>query len=330
MSVLTSEVKWMRAQSANDGASNGGRMSDNVIASAVKNAIFPNVTQQQRTDGVTQYRKVFIKNMNSDGDAMTEVKVFVEHHTAGQDSVVFFPGTQTNVQSAVPGSERNYGCGQLNSDTGSEALVIEVLTEDDALDYFQVGDLIRISDKDDINDSGNEEYVRIYGEPTYVGNVATIELETPLQNTYAAANTRVASVYEAEDIVATVDDPILTSDAGEFNGSDQITPDNRGTIEQNWTLTFTSTSAFSVSGDSVGTVGTGSTAADFEPTNTGANAPYFHLESTAWGGTFAPGDTLTWSTHPAALPLWYQRTVPAGAAQQANDSVIVGIDYESA
>lgn len=331
MPVLTTEIKWMRSAASNDTTSNGGRMSNSEISDDVRNNIFPNVTQAERTAGLTRYRKVFIKNENGSLLPAESPKIFVENYTAGQDRVTIFPGTQTEVQSALTGSERQYGCGQLDQDTSTSAVTIDVEVENAADDIFLDGDLIRISDKDDIDGVGNEEYVRLYGDASYVGNVATLNLQTALVNTYDAVNTRVASVYEAADIVASVDAAVVTSAAGTFNdGSFPITGDNEGTIEQNWTLTFTGAAAFGVSGDTVGSVGTGGTGANFAPNNPNTGTPYFTIDYLAFGGTFVNGDTITFSTSPAAQPIWYKQVVPAGAASQANDRVIVSMDYESA
>lgn len=331
MPVLTSEIKWMRSATFNNTSGNGGRMSDTEIVSDVRNNIFPNVTQAERTAGLTRYRKAFIKNVNADDLPAESPKIFVENYAAGEDRVTIFPGTQTDVQSGITGSERQYGCGQLDQDTGTSAMQIDVEVEDADDDIFQDGDLIRISDKDEIGGSGNEEYVRLYGAAIYTGNIATLTLDTPLVNEYAAVNTRVASVYEPADIETAVDTPVVTSSGGTFaDGSHPITAGNRGAIEQDWTLTFSSSSAFTVSGDTVGSVGSGNTGENFEPVNPGTGQPYFSIDYLAFGGSFVNGDTITFSTSPAALPIWYKQTVPAGAASEPNESVVVGIDYESA
>ncbi len=54
-----------------------------------------------------------------------------------------------------------------------------------------------------------------------------------------------------------------------------------------WTITFTGTTAFSVSGTVSGSQGTGSTSSDFTATNS-----YIVLPAANWSGTFASGDTI--------------------------------------
>jgi hypothetical protein len=296
----------------------------------VRNNILPNVTQAQRAAGLTRYRKVFIKNTNASLLEAELAKIFVENFAPGDDRVLLFPATQTDIQSDIAGSEQLYGCGQLDQDTGTDALSIDVLVEDAADDIFVDGMMIRISDKDEIDGTGNEEYVTLYGDAVYAGNVATLTLDTPLANEYDAINTRVASVIEAGDIIAAVDPAVVTSTGGTFDdGSNPILPDNVGTIEQDWTLTFTGPANYGVTGNTVGSVGTGTTGANFEPLNPNGE-PYFTLDYLAFGGVFQNGDTITFSTSPAAFPVWYKHVVPVGAATQANDRVKVGVDYESA
>lgn len=330
------EVKWMRAANMSDTpASNGGRMSNSVIAGDVKQNIFPHASQAQRIAGATQLRKVFVKNANVADGSMFSVKAYVYEFTGGADAVVIHEGSQTDIQSGLTGSERVYGCGQLNLDTGSDAMSIEVVTEGASLDYFNAGDLLIIFSVDTGDEITQFEFVRIpdITDPvvTYVGAVATITLETPLQQAYDNANTRVASVIEADDIVATLTVPVVTSAGGTFNsGTNPMLAHNVGGIEQNWTLSFSNATNFTVSGDAVGSVGSGTVGSDFAPNNPVTGTPYLTIDHLAFSGTFAAGNTITWTTHPAALPLWYHRIIPAGAAQFTNDAVEVAVDFESA
>ena len=81
-------------------------------------------------------------------------------------------------------------------------------------------------------------------------------------------------------------------------------------------------SDFAVAGDTLGSVGSGNIASNFAPTNPDFGAPYFTLPSAIWGGAWASGETFTFQTHPAALPLWLKRVVPAGAASILKSSSV--------
>jgi hypothetical protein len=332
MSILASEIKFYRSVAVNDTTSNGGRMSSNEIVDNVKNNLFPDVPQAERTAGSTKYRKAFIKFANDDDLEAIDPKVFVETFTPAQDKITIFPGTFIDTQNDITGSERQYGCGQLNANVSAAATEIQVLTEGAALNCFQDGDTIRISDKPNVSSpTGNEEYAVISGAPSYVGDVATITLAAGLVNGYSASNTRVASCIEADDTAGSYTDPVVGSSAGTFD--DETYPsviDSVGGVTQNWTITFTSATAFNLVGDILGSMGGGTISSDFAPNNSTFSKPYFTLNHLAWGGTWANGDTLTFTTHPAAIPIWYKRTVPASCPSLSGNKVIVGVDCESA
>ncbi len=180
--------------------------------------------------------------------------------------------------------------------------------------------------------AGNEEFATIAtGGVSYTGSVATLTLTAGLTNAYAAASTRVASVLQPGNIIGSVSNWVETSAAGTY---DEVTypllVDSIGGISQLWTLTFSSATAFSVSGDTVGSVGSGDTATDFQPSNPDFTKPYFNLRAAGWGGTWANGDTITFRTDPAATPLWLKQVVPAGAAAMSGDQVILAAIGDSA
>jgi len=330
MSIIASELVWRQSSVVSDAAGNGGRITATAIVSAVKNNIFPDVPQAERTAGSTKYRKVFIHVANDADLALVAPKVFVETRTPGDDNVTFFPATQRDTQSGIAGSEQKYGAGVLNAGVSGGATSIAVLTEGAALDCFVSGMKIRISDKASIDGAGNEEYVTINSVPSYVGAVATFDITPALANAYLVTVTKVASVYEPGDIAATISNWV-ESGTGTYNEATYpVLPDHISTIEQTWTLTFTSATAFGVVGDTVGSVGTGNTSGDFAPANASFSKPYFTLRAIGWGGTWTNANTIVFQTHPAAIPLWYRRQVPAGAASLSGNSVIVAVDGESA
>lgn len=332
MSIQKSEIIWRHPQERSDSASNGGRMTSTAIPSGVKNSIWPDVPESERTSGSTKYRKVFIHIANDADLTLVSPRIFVETYTPGDDSITIFEGTQTDTQSSITGSEQQYGCGQLDADVSAGATSITVATEGAALDYFKDGMLIRISDKATVDSAGNEEYVRINGAPSYTGDVATITLLTALDNDYVASNTRVASVIEASDIEASYSGFTVTT-AGDGDYDDTTNPvvlDHIATVRETWTLTFTDSTTFDIVGDTLGNIGSGNVSGTTSPTNPDYSKPYWTLEPAGFSGTWAAGDTIVFTTDPAAVPIWYKRIIPAGAASLTGDKVIVGIDGESA
>lgn len=331
MSITASELVWRRPANSSDAGSNGGRMTHSVIPHNVKNNVWPDVNQSEREAGSTKYRKVFIHVANDDDLALIQARTFVETNTPGDDAVFIFPGTFTDTQSSITGSERLYGCAKLNANVLAGASSISVMTEGAAFNYLRDGDKVRISDKASVDAAtGNEVIATISGAPSYVGNVATVTLAEPLPFGFSAANTRVSSIYYAGDVRGEVASFVRTSAGGTYDTTNYpVAVDSIGGIEQNWTVTFTSATAFSCVGDTVGAVGTGNVASTFQPTNPNFAKPYFVMPAAAFGGTYAIGDTITFTTHPAAIPLWYKRVIPAGANSLTGNRFVVGVDGES-
>lgn len=329
MSILAAELVWRLPAEVSDAGTNGGRMTGTGITSGVKNNIFPDVPQAERTAGSTKYRKVFIHVANDADLTLVAPKVFVETRTPGDDNVTFIAGGQRDTQSSITGSEVRYGSGVLNANVSAAAGSITVLVEDAGNNIFPTSCTIRISDKADINASGNEEYHTVTN-CSYVGNVATLTLTGTLANGYSASTTKVASVYLPADCATAIANWVKTSAGTYDNATYPPLGDSISTVEQDWTITFTSATAFNISGDVLGAVGTGNTSSDAAPINSTFSKPYFTLRSVGFGGTWSPGDTITFKTSPAAIPIWYRRVVPAGANSLSGNSVIVAVDGESA
>lgn len=330
MSIIAAELVWRLPVEVSDAGTNGGRMTAGSIATAVKNNVFPDVPQAERTAGSTKYRKVFVHVANDADLTLVAPKLFVETRTPGDDNVTFIAATQRNTQSAITGSEVKYGAGVLNANATAGAGTIAVLVEDSANNIFPNGCSIRVSDKADINASGNEEY-KVVSNCSYTGNVATLTLSTNLANGYSSTVTKVASVYSPGDVLTAIANFAKSSSAGTYNNA-TYPPlgDSISTVEQDWTLTFTSATAFNIVGDVLGSVGTGNTSSDAAPINGSYSKPYFTLRSVGFGGTWVAGDTITFKTSPASIPIWYRRVVPAGANSLSGNSVIVAVDGESA
>ncbi len=336
MSIVGSELVWRTSAEMSDAGTNGGKMTATAIADAVKNNVWPDVPQAERTAGSLKYRKVHIHIANDEDLTLVQSRVFVETSTPGDDSVVFFAGTFTDLQSGITGSERKFGGGALNSDVSAGGSIIEVAVDTasdesaTSLAMFQDGDLIRISNKVDVDSAGDEEYHTISGAPVYAADVATITLVGTLGASYTAANTRVSSVYEAGDVAASYVSFSVTSASGSYDDSTYpLVIDHIGGVEANWSLTFTSATDFDIFRDG-SNIGSGNITSNVQPTNTNFSKPYFVMDWNGFGGTFQSGDTVTFTTHPAAIPLWYRRKVPAGAASLSGNKIIIGIDGQSA
>lgn len=331
MTAITSpELKAFRAANQSDLTTNGGRMSATVIASGVVGALFPNVDESERTLGSTKYRKMFFKVDHAGPEALLSTRIYQDKNTVGDDKVCFFVGTQTNTQSSITGSERKYGCGTLDASTLANATALAVVVETGQTGLFQNGDTIRVTDKATIGGSGNEEFVTVVTS-SQTGDVVSLTVTPTLGNAYSNSNTRVASVYEAGNVSASYGGFSVASTAGLYNDTtNPIVLNGKGAIEQTWTLTFATATAFDISGNTLGAIGSGSVGAGASPNNPDASYPYFTLASGGFSGTFVAGDTITFTTHPASVPIWLKRIVPAGAGTTAASTAEIVMDGGSA
>lgn len=338
MPIQDSELKFYKAASVNDTGTCGGKLSAVEVVSGVKNNTFPDISQAERSAGTSRFRKIFAKVASAENLAFQNSKIFLERSTPGDDRVVMFPGTQTNTKAELTGTERLYGVGKLQADASVGASSVTVTTEAGADVIFQNSDLIRVSNQDGVNDNtGKEEWIRLAssGGVTWNGDQATLTFVsgTVLANAYTATTTRVASVIEAGTIQPTVTGWSETSASGTYNeGTHPVIPNSIGTIKETWTLTFTNATSYTVIGSMVGSVGTSSIGGgDFAPDNPNFTShPYFTLKDAGWGDTWAPGDTIIFSTTPSAYPIWLKHIVPAGANSISGNAMRYAIAGESA
>lgn len=308
--ITASELKVFRSTSAHDLPTNGGRMSASELVSGTVGNVFPNIEESERAVGSVRYRKMFFKVHHNESDkVLLDARLYQSANSEGDDKVQFFIGTQTNTQGDITGAERLYGCADLNTSSVAGATSLEVAVEPGVTGIFEDGDMIRIADA-----SGLQEFVFLAGVPVQAGDIVTLALSTPLSNPYSSADTLVSSVYQHGDLQPSYAGLAVSSAGGDYTPEGNLTLNNEGALEQTWTLTFTSAAAFDIEGDSVGPVGSGTTGGGAAPSNPAFAVPYFTLGAAGFSGAFSIGDTIVFTTHPAAIPVWLKRTVPVDAA----------------
>ena len=336
MPILDNEILWRPATLMSDTtpAQNGGRMAISQLVSGVKNNLFPDVSQSERTAGSVKWRKAFIHINSAQDTALLNTRLFLDALTPAGDFVMFQPGTQTDTEDQIAG--RPYGIGTLYAPVAGGAIQIQVACEHNgqyaSLQPMRVGDVLRVSDRPSTGGAGNEEWVSVTGV-SYGADFATVDISPALANSYATATTLVSSVLELPSVIAAWSGLALTSMGGSFDAATvgNLVAHNKGAIEENWTLTFSSATTFTVSGNVVGTLASpGSVSADYAPLNPATGTPYFTVKAIGWGGTFQANDTVSIATQPAAIPIWYRRQVPAGTFSLANDYTSLAIHGESA
>lgn len=344
MTILDSELLMLLSETINDDVTNGGRMDNSAsVTSGVLNNVWPSVFRAERLAGSTKYRKTFLKVANDDDDTLYNPQLYLDRQTPGDDWVVLFNATQTDTQNDITGSENCYGCAALHTNVLAGAGSIVVTVEDASLatggadEIFRDGDTIRITNKDTPDSgTGTEEIHTISGTPSVVGNDVTITITGTLANAYNTDDntygTRVMSVIEPSDIVANYDNVTVTTagDGGIDEAGNPPLMDNIGTIEQTITITFTGATSFTAASDVAGvTLAGGSTGSPYAPSNPDVSKPYFTLPTALWTGTWASGDTLVFSTHPASHGIWQKRVIPAGASSLSSNRAIVVFSGEA-
>ena len=325
MAIIPLELKLYKSRYVQNTVTNGGRMSGLEIPQNVKNGIFPDVSQMERDQGAVIWRKVFYKVANVDNMALQDAKLWIDILSPGSGRVAMYPGTQRDSQGDIEAnSGKAYGPAQLTVDATAGDTQITVQAESGANDVLHDADVIYIAD------ANSDEFISA-STVSWSGDVATIDLASGLMNSYSAAGPcRVASCITADEIKTFWDNWSLTSANGQYDtDSNPLLLDNIGTVEQTYTLTFTSSTDFNISGDTVGALGTGNLSADLEPVNPDFSRPYFNLRSAGFSSSFVAGDSIIFQTHPAAIPLWLKEIVPVDASA-GNEETIIAIAGESA
>lgn len=324
MAIVPAQLKLYRAQSVHDLDGNGGRMGAREVAAGLKNAIFPDVTNSERLLGVFRLRKVFWKIADIANTPASEARIWLDTPATAGHAVLIWPGTQRDTQAEASGPAHVYVRGRLAADIEPAQTTFGLTVDEGSVEPLADGDLIRIAD------ATNAEFLRIAGAPGWAGDTATVTVSEGPANGYLAAGSRFASVIEQASVEAFVDDWAESGTGGYDETACPVLVDWIGTAEQTWTVEFTSATAFSVTGDTLGSVGAGTVGADFSPSNPDFSRPYFTLRAAGFSGVWSAGDTIAFSTHPAAVPVWMGLVVFDGAEPQDGAEVWLGISVESA
>lgn len=331
MAIVSGELLVYSAKTNDDTSSNGGRMSDNQIISNVVQNVWPNAFQAERVAGSEKWRKIFFANRNDADLTLYYPQLRVFDITAGDDWIIFGAATQRDTQGtkSIP---RYFGAGRLNTNVSSGTATIVVDVEnvevrEGTYAFFVIGDKISITDKATYDaGTGNYEELEIDTvTPHATLAQVTITTTTNLVNSYlVSSTTKISSIYEPDDIVASSDNFVATSTSGTYDDTTYpVDADNIGTREITVTMTCTTggtSPVFSVLDDESQSWGSWDTSVgDFSPTNPDFSKPLFTIDDAGIGGTWAIDDTIVFQTHPAASPIWERRKIPAACGSLANN-----------
>ena len=321
MSISTSDIKFYKAVTNNDTAGNGGRIGTTEIVDNSLNNLFPNVSSSERVAGITRYRKMFMRNENVEDLDLYSGEIWIGTRSTADDYFQLKAGTDTDEQSDAEGYTNWCGTGLLATSAGSGETSIDV-------DYDTasgVWDGARLH----INDGTNEVDRVVSGSPSWVGNKATITLTEALGYNFSATTTVVGTIVDLGSVAKATGSWVENSSAGTYDEATYpVVTYNVGTVTDSWTLTFSDATNFSVSGANTGSVGSGDINTNFQPAN--GSSYYFKIDKNGWGGTWANGDTVTFTTTHSGKGIWVKEVVPAGIASYSNNTVTLNWRGESA
>ena len=146
MSVIASDIKFRKSVSVTDVADNGGRVGYVEVLSGVKHNLFPRITKNERTAGVTRYRKEFFCNENASNEIAYGVLIYPEFPTNSGDRILAAAGTKEDIQGDIDSTYKWNSCGALNANRTAGDSFVTIAFEDTDVDILNNG-LIHIADK---------------------------------------------------------------------------------------------------------------------------------------------------------------------------------------
>jgi len=281
----STDLVLYKSVTISDAEANGGRMSYTQVTSNVLNNMFSNVSQDERTNGVTKYRKFFYKNKNSAGETAANSRIWISRRSDGGDYFRIKVGTNTDTQAEADDYTNWLGAGYLYNSIGIDSTRMDVVF--DTNNGIYNSSLIRLSDN-----SGKEEFLTIKGSGgvSWNGNIATILTTTCLRSGYPASqDVLISAVIDFGNIIASSDN---------WSESREIYDESTYPVE------------------------TGVIGSDYSPVNpnVGSGDYYFTLRAAGFGIPQA-GDIITFDTHHAAKSLWVSEIVPPATASQTNSQM---------
>jgi hypothetical protein len=341
MAVETTDILTVKPNTVLPGDnSNGGRISFADAGDDVIHDLIDSITAAQREAGATLWYKAFKRIANVDSLSVADSWLYLADVLTSTDMTArLAAGTFTDTEADIS-SPRLYGAGTLDTAVLAGDSAIIVNTIDGAADtIFQVGDWVAITDlADDSDATGHIEFHQIAtAGVSWAGDQATINIDGTLKYAYATSRsvsgatvkTRIASCIKVAGIAGVVSNLVKTSANGTVDntGANAIVVHGIGGPTQNITYDFTSSTAFTITGDTLGSLGTGNITTTTAPNNAAVGYPYYTNPAGFWGGTWLTGDRVTFRIDPPALPFWIRLKIPAGAGPVSIERVKTWLSY---
>jgi len=345
-----SNVVLKNSKVINNTGSNGGDISQFKPASRSPSGVFPMAEPEVLVNGDTRYRKLhWHYDVDATGKFMITPYASVNFPSVGGDHYYLIDATDVYTQGDIVGTERKYGAGLLSTAITAGDTTFNITVADATLNTFQSGDVVKIQHIlwDDINNVwGAVLTTTIEVQSVAVsGNTLTITCVNPITDAFVNLSNgefnRVDSngfVIEAvaafsllpfgdvnpatseREVYCKATASSVTSAGGSFDET-QVLCNARSTVDQVITLEFTSGSAFTATGNTIGAMGTGSILASFEPVNPDYSLPYLIIPPDAFSGTFTAGDTIDVTVKGAYVSFFSAQVIPPATDPYSNNLV---------
>lgn len=175
-----------------------------------------------------------------------------------------------------------------------------------------------------VSGTGAGQYRRIASNTSTTLTVTFPFAVTPSSDSvYEIIKTYVSQPVALGDIVASSSAWTEVSTSGSYDeGAYPLLLYPVGAVDQNWTLTFDNpATTYSIAGSfGLGTViSNQSIAQDCKPIN--GTSYYFNIRALGWGGTWAPGETITFTTVGSYKSFWCKQIVAAVSASCGDNTM---------
>jgi len=306
-------------------SAHGGRMGNVMIVSGEEENVFRNKSTDDRANGCLEYEKVYAKAADDADATLVVTRAYLAKPCEGDDWCTIFAGTQTDVLSDITGwetgadSKTKYGTAWVTTDVVATSQTIKVTVDNAVMLAAGVDRIFRVGDKCKLSDGTNTEEIEI-AAVAESGLEITVTTVAAITRNYSSgiAGARVSRLSSIMEIGTVQTSSVAVGHTGgaDYNHTGYAPLlDNIGTLEEQLLFTFADATNFTVVGDTLGALGSGTVSADFVITNSVLSKPMATFYAAGWSGlTIAAGNTFTCRLHPAAAPIWEKRQTPAGAA----------------
>lgn len=315
---MTIETILYTPQTITNDNTNGGRITHHpVVKTANGLGNVPAITDADRTNGVTIYRKLFAKCLGL--TTATKLVIGVSPTPSNDAKAYVIAGTQRDTKAAI--GTRKYAGGELNTGVNATDTVLSVDFEAGmgALSMVQAGDKLMVWDSPS-NYTPIDTIV--VDSVVWTGDTASITLTGQIGKVFSAGAFVASVILNTTDINAKADNYVKSLVGSTF---DEVTypvlVSRIGTDEETITLTALDSTTYSVISDSRGALPNGQFAVDYTYNHPDLTELCFKVQAASWGGSHTTGESVQFQIHPAAVPVWIVYIVNAGAAQNALEKI---------